>query len=179
MGRGLGNMQVRILGALEAIVEEQLPDRWVVTREHVRITQPGVSRDQWQPCPHHWAEGCRTADSAAAWLSSFKRAARKLRVAGHIETTVLTGIVFTGPGASARSRQHLAVRLTVAPDHARDADELRAQAWETAVRCAEQWPVAGALGGGRLAKDLLWLEWYRGLSGRDTLEEAMRQFRRS
>ncbi|MGF0320760.1 hypothetical protein [Nocardia fluminea] len=176
MRRGLGNMQVRILGALEAVVEEQLPDRWVVTREHVRITETGVFRDQWQPCPQPWVEGCRTAGSAAAWLSSFKRAARKLRAAGHIEITVLTGIIAPDPGALTRSRPHMAVRLTVDPDLARDADQLRAEAWEKATRCAEQWHRAGAFEGGQLESDLRWLDWYRQLSARDTLTEAVRQF---
>ncbi len=175
MGRGLGNMQVRILGALEAIVEEQLPDRWVVTREHVHITETGVFRDQWQPCPQPWADGCRSASSAEAWLASFKRAARRLRAAGLIETTVLTGIVTTGTRKSVRSRPHMAIRLTVGPDLVRDAELLRAEAWEKATRCAEEWHRTGALGG-ELGNHLRWLEWYRNLSGRDTLTEALHKF---
>lgn len=174
MGRGLGNMQVRILGALEAIVEEQLPDRWVVTREHVHITETGVFRDQWQPCPQPWADGCRNAGSADVWLSSFKRAARGLSVAGLIETTTLTGKVTTSTRKSMRSRPHLAVRLTVSPDLVRDAELLRAEAWEKATRCAEEWHRIGALGG-ELGNDLRWLDWYHRLSGRDTLVEAMRR----
>lgn len=164
-------MQRRIIGTLEALFEEQLPDRWFLTREHVKVTQPGLFRDHWAPCPPCWADEQRSRMSAA-WAASFKRASRRLCDMGALEMTTLTGIVIAPVKCEVRTRSHLVVRLPVDPEAQHAADELRAEAWQTALWCAQQSREPGQAPT-KLESSLRWLEWYRRLTGRDIHREAM------